>query len=96
MPTNLRQTHQSMHHFVADSPWNDERLLARVLNLVIPAIEKRMPISVWIIDDTGMPTQQRPTLRRCGASVLRAAREASELSGRRKSFGCKRTRKFAG
>ena len=33
MPTNLRQTHQSMHHFVADSPWNDERLLARVVNL---------------------------------------------------------------
>jgi SRSO17 transposase len=55
MPTNLRQTHQSMHHFVADSSWNDERLLARVANLVIPVIQKRMPISVWIVDDTGMP-----------------------------------------
>jgi SRSO17 transposase len=55
MPTNLRQTHQSMHHFVADSPWSDERLLARVVNLVIPVIQKRMPISAWIIDDTGMP-----------------------------------------
>jgi SRSO17 transposase len=55
MPTNLRQTHQSMHHFVADSPWNDKRLLARVVKLVIPVIQKRMPISAWIIDDTGMP-----------------------------------------
>jgi SRSO17 transposase len=54
-PTNLRQTHQSMHHFVADSPWKDEAVLARVTELVVPVIQKRMPISVWIVDDTGMP-----------------------------------------
>jgi len=44
-----------MHHFVADSPWEDEAVLTRVTDLVVPVIQKRMPISVWIVDDTGMP-----------------------------------------
>ena len=29
-PDNVRRTHQSLHHLVADAPWNDEEMLAEV------------------------------------------------------------------
>ena len=29
-PHNVRRTHQSLHHLVADSPWSDQALLALV------------------------------------------------------------------
>src|SRR5438105_15052780 len=29
-PDNVRRTHQSLHHLVADAPWNDEQMLAQV------------------------------------------------------------------
>jgi SRSO17 transposase len=54
-PANLRQTHQSLHHFVADSPWRDEAVLGRVKDLVLPVVQQQAPISAWIVDDTGMP-----------------------------------------
>ena len=28
-PDNVRRMHQSLHHLVADAPWNDEEMLAR-------------------------------------------------------------------
>ena len=53
-PQKVRQTHQSLHHFVADSPWNDESMLETVRSYVLPAMEKRGPIAAWIVDDTGL------------------------------------------
>jgi SRSO17 transposase len=29
-PDNVRRTHQSLHHLVADAPWNDEAMLVAV------------------------------------------------------------------
>ena len=29
-PDNVRRMHQSLHHLVADAPWNDEEMLAEV------------------------------------------------------------------
>ena len=29
-PDNVRRMHQSLHHLVADAPWNDEEMLAQV------------------------------------------------------------------
>jgi len=52
-PDNVRQTHQSLHHIVADSPWDDEVLLGRVRGSVLPAMEKTGEIEAWIVDDTG-------------------------------------------
>jgi len=54
-PSNVRQTHQSLHHFVADSPWQDDAVIERVRSLVLPIVEQQAPINVWIVDDTGMP-----------------------------------------
>jgi SRSO17 transposase len=49
--------HQKMLHFVANSPWSDEAVLAKVCEMVLPEIERHGPIKVWIIDDTGFPKQ---------------------------------------
>jgi SRSO17 transposase len=29
-PDNVRRMHQSLHHLVADAPWNDDEMLAQV------------------------------------------------------------------
>jgi len=52
-PENVRQTHQSLHHVVADAPWRDEDLLEQVRHYVLPAMQKQGPIVAWVVDDTG-------------------------------------------
>jgi SRSO17 transposase len=56
-PAVVSAQHQKLLHFVAESPWSDERMLAKVYEMVVPAIERRGPIEVWIIDDTSFPKQ---------------------------------------
>ena len=51
--------HQSLLHFVGNAPWSDAAMLARVGELVLPAIERSGPIEAWIIDDTGFPKKGR-------------------------------------
>src|SRR5215472_1566144 len=53
-PENVRQTHQSLHHIVAHSPWSDEDVLEAVRHYALPAIEKQAPIEAWVVDDTGL------------------------------------------
>jgi SRSO17 transposase len=36
-------------------PWSDERVLAKVRELVVPSMTRHGPIEAWIIDDTGFP-----------------------------------------
>ena len=52
-PDNVRQTHQSLHHLVAQAPWSDETLLQQVWQSVLPQMEQRGPVIAWIVDDTG-------------------------------------------
>lgn len=54
-PNNVRRMHQSLHHLVADAPWNDEEMLAQVRREVLPTMEKHGPVVAWIVDDTGFP-----------------------------------------
>lgn len=54
-PHNVRRKHQSMHHFVADAPWSDERVLAGGREFALPALRAHGPIEVWLLDDTGIP-----------------------------------------
>ena len=58
-PARLPAQHQSLLHFVGQAPWSDERVLARVRDLVLPWIEGSGPIRAWIIDDTGFPKKGR-------------------------------------
>jgi len=56
-PDRTAAQHQSLLHFVGQSPWSDEKVLAKVGEMVLPAIERHGPIEAWIIDDTGFPKQ---------------------------------------
>src|SRR5258705_12131595 len=56
-PTDCRRMHQSLHHLVADAPWNDEEMLAEVRRYVLPTMQKQGPVVAWIVDDTGFPKQ---------------------------------------
>ena len=58
-PARVAAQHQSLLHFVGNAPWSDERVLAKVREMVLPEIERHGPIEVWIIDDTGFPKQGR-------------------------------------
>jgi SRSO17 transposase len=54
-PHKVRRLHQSLHHVVADAPWDDQALLRCVRQSVLPAMENNGPIVAWIVDDTGLP-----------------------------------------
>lgn len=54
-PQRVRQTHQSLHHLVADAPWQDEAVLQAVREYALAAMAKHGPIEAWIVDDTGIP-----------------------------------------
>jgi SRSO17 transposase len=54
-PDRTAAQHQSLLHFVGQSPWSNEKVLAKVGEMVLPAIERHGPIEAWIIDDTGFP-----------------------------------------
>ena len=61
-PHEVPAQHQRWLHFVANAPWSDEPVLAKVRELVVPAIERHGPIEAWIIDDTSFP--------RCGSKSV--------------------------
>jgi SRSO17 transposase len=54
-PDRTAAQHQSLLHFVGQSPWSNEKVLAKVAEMVLPAPERHGPIEAWIIDDTGFP-----------------------------------------
>jgi SRSO17 transposase len=54
-PDNIRRMHQSLHHLVADAPWDDEEMLCEVRRYVLPTMERHGPVAAWIVDDTGFP-----------------------------------------
>src|SRR3982075_3126531 len=54
-PHRASAQHQSMLHFVGVARWSDEKVLAKVREMVLPQIELHGPIEAWIIDDTGLP-----------------------------------------
>src|ERR1700689_1941648 len=54
-PDNVRQTHQSLHHLVADAPWGDEFFSGQGRHPSLPAMKRNGPVIAWIVDDTGFP-----------------------------------------
>src|SRR6202051_3190428 len=56
-PARTAAQHQSLLHFVGIATWADEKVLAKVREVVLPTIEKDGPIEAWIIDDTSFPKQ---------------------------------------
>jgi len=59
-PARVSAQHQSLLHFVGQSPWSDAALIGRVRDWVLPRMVARGgPITAWIIDDTSFPKKGR-------------------------------------
>src|SRR3954449_499926 len=58
-PARVAAQHQSLLHFVANSPWSDAAMLAKVREIVLPEMTRTEPIAAWIIDDTSFPKKGR-------------------------------------
>jgi hypothetical protein len=59
-PAQVAAKHQSLLHFVGNAPWSDAAMLARVGQLMLPAIGRSGPIEAWIIDvDQRLDTKVR-------------------------------------
>ena len=58
-PAHVSAQHQRLLHFVANSTWSDDQMLAKVREQVVPKMTQRGPIEAWIIDDTSFPKQGR-------------------------------------
>jgi SRSO17 transposase len=54
-PEEVPVQHQRLLHFVANAPWSDAAVLAKVRELILPVIERPGPIEAWIVDDTSFP-----------------------------------------
>src|SRR6516165_9814213 len=54
-PERTAAQHQSLLHLVAQAPWSDQAVLARVRERVLPSITRDEAVQAWIIDDTGFP-----------------------------------------
>src|SRR6185436_5154081 len=54
-PRNVRSRHQSMHHFVADAPWDADSVIGAARGYALEQMQRRGPIEAWVIDDTGIP-----------------------------------------
>ena len=58
-PERTAAQHQSLLHFVGQVRRSDEKVLAKVREMVLPRIERAAPIEAWIVDDTSFPKQGR-------------------------------------
>jgi SRSO17 transposase len=54
-PRHVRSRHQSMHHFVADAPWDATAMLRVARDWVLEAMVRHGPVAAWIVDDTAFP-----------------------------------------
>src|SRR5512142_1043997 len=56
-PARTAAQHQSLLHFVGVATWSDDKVLAKVREMVLPAIEMDGPIVACSIEDTLFPKQ---------------------------------------
>lgn len=58
-PDRTSAAHQSLLHFVGQSPWDEKALLASVRDFVLPVMTEGQAVEAWIVDDTGFPKKGR-------------------------------------
>src|SRR5215211_5622947 len=94
-PGRTAAQHQSLLHFIGQGAWCDAAVLAKVREMVVPAIERHGPIEAWIIDDTSFPKQGRHSVG-VGHLILRAAWQAGELPSDSIAVDCQSRCELAG
>ena len=58
-PRHVRARHQSMHHFVANAPWDGAAVLRAARDWVLAPMARHGPVAAWIVDDTAYPKKGR-------------------------------------
>jgi SRSO17 transposase len=58
-PRHVSALHQSMHHFVANAPWDEREVLAVARDHALAQLERHAPVGAWVVDDTGIPKKGR-------------------------------------
>jgi len=70
-PRHVRARHQSMHHFVADAPWDTTAVLRVAREWVLAPMARHGPVAAWIVDDTAFPKKGQHSVgvarQYCGA-----------------------------
>ncbi|MDB4949011.1 MAG: family transposase [Gemmatimonadetes bacterium] len=70
-PRQVSRAHQSMHHFVADAPWDDDAVLAVARDHALAQLERHAPVAAWVIDETSVPKKGKHSVgvaaQYCGA-----------------------------
>lgn len=61
-PDRTSAEHQSLLHFVGQSPWDEVALLRAVRAAVLPVLTAAGPVAAWIVDDTGFPKKGRHSI----------------------------------
>lgn len=54
-PRHVESRHQSMHHFVAEAPWDGGAVLRVARDWALEQFDRHGPIEAWVVDDTGIP-----------------------------------------
>jgi hypothetical protein len=54
-PRHVRARHQSVHHFVANAPWEAAAVLRIVREWVLEPMARHGPVTAWILDETAFP-----------------------------------------
>ena len=54
-PRHVQSRHQSMHHFVADAPWDAAAVLRVARQWVLERMTRHGRVAAWIVDDTAFP-----------------------------------------
>jgi SRSO17 transposase len=76
-PARTSAQHQSLLHFVGESDWSDEEVLAKVRHIVLPTFEAHGSVEAWIIDDTGFPKQGKHSVGVAAQYCGQLGREAN-------------------
>jgi SRSO17 transposase len=54
-PKHVSMRHQSMHHFVANAPWDEKALIGGARDYALQQLERHGPVAAWVVDDTAFP-----------------------------------------
>lgn len=70
--------HQSMHHFVANSPWSDRAVLAVARDWALPALERHGVVAAWV---AGLSCHEKK-----GKASVGVARQVCGVGSRRRGL----------
>jgi SRSO17 transposase len=54
-PRHVSKRHQSMHHFVANAPWDERAVIAVAREYALAQLERHGAVAAWVVDDSGFP-----------------------------------------